>query len=441
MAGFQVDMSPLVNSSINMGNAYRGIGQQLGGAIQNAGNMYAQNQQQEQQQTEVSELVTGAMNGSPESMQALMANYPDAARNVAQQIQQQQAQFQGQEARAVTDMDAATLEANQKTIKNIYAIQNLKTPEEREKAFNTLIDDPNDVFDADDMEALLDPKNLRAESVFYFGEDEADAMFGGGGDAVSISAADAGFNDLIKDFTPAQQKTAKMVRAGLEGRAMSNAELSAIKSGDIKSYSDYKVKQKQAEKFAELTGSSRARAIDAGVEKIQKIDIGVKNIDKAISLLESDAGVGAIEKWLPSIKASTVALNNLQSTMALDVIGAVTFGALSQGELDLAKNVALNTKLDTPDLIADLQARKSAQEKLRAYFNEQIQHLDQGGTKASFMRKKEREMEQGNTGDNASAQENAPQQSNDNNQALQWAQANPNDPRAAQIMQKLQGAQ
>ena len=48
MTGFKVNMSPLVNSSINMGNAYRGIGQQLGGAIQNAGEMYAQKQQQEQ---------------------------------------------------------------------------------------------------------------------------------------------------------------------------------------------------------------------------------------------------------------------------------------------------------------------------------------------------------------------------------------------------------
>ena len=120
--------------------------------------------------------------------------------------------------------------------------------------------------------------------------------------------------------------------------------------------------------------------------------------------------------------------------MALDVIGAVTFGALSQGELDLAKNVALNTKLDTPDLIADLQARRSAQEKLRAYFNEQIQHLDQGGTKASFMRKKEREMKVANSGDTGPA-------ANQDSQALQWAQANPTDPRAIQIIQKLQGAQ
>ena len=76
--------------------------------------------------------------------------------------------------------------------------------------------------------------------------------------------------------------------------------------------------------------------------------------------------------------------------MALDVIGSVTFGALSKGELDLAKEVALPTGLNTPQLIEYLQRRKVAQEKLREYFNEQVQFLDQGGTIAGFLREKER---------------------------------------------------
>jgi hypothetical protein len=215
--------------------------------------------------------------------------------------------------------------------------------------------------------------------------------------AKAVSSESAAFNDLIKDFTPEQQVTAKKVKAGLVGRAVSNAVLSAIKSGDIQNLADAKATIKQAEKFGELTGSSRAKAIDSGISKIQKINVGISNIDKAIELVKGGAGTGAIERNFPSIKASTVALNNLQSTMALDVIGAVTFGALSQGELDLAKTVALNTSLDGPELIADLEARKVAQEKLRNYFNEQIQFLDQGGTVAGFLREKERQSTQQNS--------------------------------------------
>ena len=205
-----------------------------------------------------------------------------------------------------------------------------------------------------------------------------------------LPAEAVGFNDLIKDFTPEQQKLARQVKAGIKGRAVSNAELSAIQSGEIDDYGKWKVKQRQAEKFAELSGSSRAKAIDSGIDKIAKIDLGLSNIDAAIEAVSKGAGTGAIEKMFPSITAASVALDNIQGKMALDVIGAVTFGALSQGELDLARNVALPTGLDGPELTKHLQEKKVAQQKLRDYYNEQIQFLDQGGTVAGFMRQKER---------------------------------------------------
>lgn len=442
MTGFRVDMSPLVNSSINMGNAYRGIGQSLGGALQSAGNAYARSQQQEQQQQAqmaLNDLKGRAMNGDPEALQQLMTQSPPDAQEVAQFIQQQSANTQeqnqynqrntafeqsqtvfGQEQadRKAAEMDAITLKANQKTIKNIYAIQNLSTPEERDSAFKKLIDDPNDVFDVDDMKSLLDPKNLQAEAAFYFGKD-AEAMFGGfGGGDGPLPAEAIAFNDLIKDMTPAQKKTAKQIKAGLKGRAVTNAELTAIEDGSIKSYSDYKVQQKQAEKFAEATGASRARIIDKGFESINKANTSLRNIDKAIAVLDQGAGVGAIEKLWPSITAASVELDNIRNQMALDVVGATTFGALSQGELDLAKDVALPTGLDTAELKDYLIRKKAAQIKLRDYYNEQIQHLDQGGTIASFLRSKNREAE-GGSSEVPAQQQQAPQA------ALQMLQQNP----------------
>jgi hypothetical protein len=201
------------------------------------------------------------------------------------------------------------------------------------------------------------------------------------------------FESLIANFSEEDKIKARRVKARIDPGAMGSAIQTIASKGIASNIGEASAVIKEREKFGELTGASRSKAIDKGVEKIQKIDVGIQNIDKAIKLLQDGAGVGAIERWIPSIKASTTALNNLQSTMALDVIGAVTFGALSQGELDLAKNVALNTKLDTPELIADLQARKAAQEKLRAYFDEQIQFLDQGGSVAGFLRSKQRQNE------------------------------------------------
>jgi len=242
-----------------------------------------------------------------------------------------------------------------------------------------------------------------------------------------LPAETVGFNDLIKDFTPEQKKLAKQVKAGIKGRAVSNAELSAIQSGEIDNYGKWKVQQKQAEKFAEATGASRSRIIDKGFESITKIDAANRNIDRAIKALGEGAGVGVFEKMWPSISAASVALDNIRGSMALDVVGATTFGALSKGELDLAKDVALPTGLDTEELTQYLNDKKAAQIKLRNYYDEQIQFLDQGGTVAGFLRMKKNSKE---SGDNKSS-------GNDiDSQALAWAQANPNDPRANAILKK-----
>lgn len=203
------------------------------------------------------------------------------------------------------------------------------------------------------------------------------------------------FNDLIKGFAPAQQEQAKLVKAGLKGRAMNNAMTSALQDGNFEEFKNASGEVKQAEKFAEMTGASRAKAIDGGFESIVKIDSGIRNIDKAIRVVQSGAGVGAVEKIWPSIKASSVELDNIRGQMALDVVGATTFGALSEGELNLAKDIALPTGLDTKELEAYLVRKKAAQEKLRNYYNEQIQFIDQGGTVAGFLRQKERD--QGDT--------------------------------------------
>jgi hypothetical protein len=222
-----------------------------------------------------------------------------------------------------------------------------------------------------------------------------------------VPADQRAFEALIADFTPEQQKKAKLIRAGLRGRVMSNALLSAIESGDVTNLADAKAEIKQAEKFAELTGSSRAKAIDKGFDSIVKIDAGIGNIDRALSALDKGAGVGAVEKLWPSIKSASVELDNIRGRMALDVVGATTFGALSQGELELAKNVALPTGLDTAELKDHLIRKKDAQNKLRAYYNEQIQFLDQGGTVAGFLREKERG--QGTTGGQGVATQSATQ--------------------------------
>lgn len=210
----------------------------------------------------------------------------------------------------------------------------------------------------------------------------------------SIPAETAAFEGLTKGLSGEQKKEAILIKLGLSPRAVGSAIQTITAEGIEDQVGKASAVIKQREKFGEMTGSSRAKAIDSGFEKISKINSGIGNIDRAISLINSGAGVGAIERFLPSFKAASVALDNVQKSMALDVIGSVTFGALSEGELNLAKEVALPTGLDAPQLIDHLQKRKVAQEKLRNYFQEQIQFLDQGGTVAGFLRSKDDAAEQ-----------------------------------------------
>ena len=65
----------------------------------------------------------------------------------------------------------------------------------------------------------------------------------------------------------------------------------------------------------------------------------------------------------------------MRSHLGLDVVGSVTFGALSQGELDLALDVALPRDLNPKDLKTWVLNKKAAQEKLANYLSEQVRFL------------------------------------------------------------------
>lgn len=152
-------------------------------------------------------------------------------------------------------------------------------------------------------------------------------------------------------------------------------------------------KIKEKVKFAEMQGSQRSQRIDKAYTKVESLNKNLINIDNAIDAVKAGAGTGAIAKRFPSIRGTSILLDNVQGSLALDVIGSVTFGALSKGELDLAKDIAIPTGLEGPELIQWLQDKKAAQTKLIKYFQEQIEFIDKGGSVAGFLRSKERKNE------------------------------------------------
>jgi hypothetical protein len=130
-------------------------------------------------------------------------------------------------------------------------------------------------------------------------------------------------------------------------------------------------KVKAAEQAIEISGKA--------FTSLRKVSVNIANIDEAIAALDDGANTGPFAKYAPSIQAASVELDNLQRRMGLDVIGSVTFGALSKGELDLALAVALPTSLRPPELRKWLVKKRSAQSKLGTYLSDAAVFLGKPG--------------------------------------------------------------
>lgn len=202
------------------------------------------------------------------------------------------------------------------------------------------------------------------------------------------------FEALTETLTEQQKKEAALIKLGLSPRAVGSAIQTISSEGIAEEIGKSSEIIAQRKKFGEMTGASRSKAIDKGFEKIVKIDLGIRNLDRAIEAIDAGASTGVLQQFSPSIRASSVALDQVRNTLALDVLNSATFGALSEKELELVKETALPTKLRSAELRQWVVDRKAAEQKLRAYYQEQINWLDKGGTVASFLREKERELTQ-----------------------------------------------
>ena len=144
----------------------------------------------------------------------------------------------------------------------------------------------------------------------------------------------------------------------------------------------------QAELGAEAEGAKKAGAqaqtIAANTFKeIGPLSSKLRNIDRAISAIDGGAKAGMIYKNYPDVTVASAELTNAMNSLGLDVIGSVTFGALSAAELKIAMETAVPRNLDAPELREWLVARRNAQWKLYDYAMQQAQYLSKPDTTLS----------------------------------------------------------
>ncbi len=168
-----------------------------------------------------------------------------------------------------------------------------------------------------------------------------------------------------------------------EGQSISGAARArsgAIEGGKLGEQLKTKPKITQQTELAK----ERAKTITEAFDTVDKLAASNIELREGIALIGEGAGTGPIESFFPSLKASSIKLDNLQKRMGLTVVGSVRFGALSKGELDLALAVAFPSNLNEPELRKWFQDKINAQEKLGAHLEKFAGHLEGGGTRSSF---------------------------------------------------------
>ena len=134
---------------------------------------------------------------------------------------------------------------------------------------------------------------------------------------------------------------------------------------------------------ARVSGELTSKEVGKAFAEIGKIKKNIGNIDDAIKAIDEGANTGVIASKFPNITTASITLNNVRSQLGLDVIGSVTFGALSEGELNLALDTALPTTLRPQALRQYLTDKKAAQEKLIGYLTKQVSYLNKPGNNLS----------------------------------------------------------
>lgn len=169
-------------------------------------------------------------------------------------------------------------------------------------------------------------------------------------------------------------------------------ELKSVKEANREMIRDLERKDAELQGLRAGERGAAKVAIGKSKEAFERMTLAQENIatmGDAIDELDAGAQTGAIQSRLPSIRAASIRLDNIQKQLGLDVIGGVTFGALSKGELDLALSKALPTGLDETALRGWLVTKKEAQEKLVDNLQEAAIFLGTpGNTLAKFLQLK-----------------------------------------------------
>jgi hypothetical protein len=227
-------------------------------------------------------------------------------------------------------------------------------------------------LDADERRNELSKLATKNQTATKIAQKDAETKVGGNEKVQSSKVTPNGTTIIVmKDGTT---RVVSATGENLTGQARADAIIASEQFG-----AETQGTRAQSRVGGELT----AKQVGVAFAEIGKIRKNIGNIDDAIKAIDDGANTGVIASKFPNITTASITLGNIRNQLGLDVIGSVTFGALSEGELNLALDTALPTTLRPPALKQYLTEKKAAQEKLVGYLTKQVSYLNKPGNNLS----------------------------------------------------------
>lgn len=246
---------------------------------------------------------------------------------------------------------------------------------------------------ADGMLSMLEmepnvAKTMLGVSIKALGGNDYDAILGGGPsdttrateilpDGTIIRATDAGpvvtdsAGNLVEGEAAAEAiRKAQQFGADLQGDR-SRARTTGVNEANIDTGGTAAATVKAAEQAVTMAGEA--------YQSYTALRGSVSTINSAIEAIDDGARAGVIDRFLPNVTEASARLGTAMNEMGLDVISAVTFGALSEKELALAMETAVPRGLDEKELRVWLEGKREAQEKSAEMILDAAQFLSKPG--------------------------------------------------------------
>jgi hypothetical protein len=134
-------------------------------------------------------------------------------------------------------------------------------------------------------------------------------------------------------------------------------------------------------------GTMAPETAAAYFKQAEMVASSVRNMDAAIQALDEGAQSGIVYDMIPNITVASAELQNAKQRLGLDVIGSVTFGALSAGEMQLAMDTAVPSGLPPEELKTWLRRKRDAQTKMLTALQDAAIHFASGGSQEDYYRK------------------------------------------------------